>query len=184
MKLNKAVAIPAHRTYSRSQPRSMRLCKGPCRCPGRHPHGDRTGCCSEAHHARTYHASTRHQHRPRPSTCSLPHQHQPRLRRPLSPRTSPAARLSCSSSTRTSTTGIIRTHGRSVATTSAAEATAGGSPVIPAPQTSASVPSRLMARIRCRPALTAVQNEGPVKYEGTYTVSGGVIVAANVVQTG
>ena len=33
--------------------------------------------------------------------------------------------------------------------------------------------------------LTAVQNEGSVKYyEGTYTVSGGVIVAANIVQTG
>ena len=33
--------------------------------------------------------------------------------------------------------------------------------------------------------LAAVQNEGPVKYyEGTYTVSGGIIVAANIVQTG
>ena len=36
----------------------MRLCKGPCGCAYRHSSGDSTGRHSEAHHARTYYAST------------------------------------------------------------------------------------------------------------------------------
>ena len=55
MKLNKASRSTGHRTGRRYRTRRVRLCKG---CPCRHPHGDRTGCCSEAHHARTYYAST------------------------------------------------------------------------------------------------------------------------------
>ncbi len=156
----------------------MRLGKGPRRRTGRHPYGDRTGRCCEADHARTYHGG------PGPGQDRY-------VQAPAAPAPAPEPAYF------TNSTAVVQQFYQDINNGNYSEAWAlggdniGGSDYagwVAGYDTTVSVSLGTFSAFgsdQVQASLSALQSDGSTNtYEGTYTVSGGVIVAASIVQTG
>ncbi len=155
----------------------MRLGKGPCRSTGHHPYGDRTRCCCEAHHARTYSPA------PAPARTVV--------QAPAAPAPAPKPAYF------TDSTAVVQQFYQDINNGDYSDAWAlGGDNIggtdysgwVAGYDTTVSVSLGTFSAFgsdQVQASLSAVQSDGSTNtYEGTYTVSGGVIVAASIVQTG
>ena len=178
MKLSQVIAVPAIALTAGLSLAACGSAKAPAAAPAAHPRGDRTGRCREADHARPYHGGSG------PGQTVY-------VQAPAAPAPAPEPAYF------TNSTAVVQQFYQDINDGNYSDAWAlggdniGGSDYagwVAGYDTTVSVSLGAFSAFgsdQVQASLSALQSDGTTNtYEGTYTVSGGVIVAASIVQTG